>query len=521
MKLGIAARPHTSGNLAQLELLNIERFGVYTRLHFEDRSYTNLEELRYAGSLARLLREYSVGTGDRVVVMMPNSPELTAAFPAIWTIGATIVPVIPQWTSGEVADVLRNSEATVALTVPSLANRMDEARLATGSLRRLLVFGESDISEATNIAPLLKDIPPLETPVDRSPSDMAILLYTSGTTGTPKGVMLTHENFLAGLAAAFRQNPEMDPGTLLHTLPLTHVYGVLVQSLANGWGLSRVLLRQFEPRRAFEAIEQHRVRYFPVVPTMLVYLLNHPERERYNTSSLFRITSGGAALPEKLRQDTERIFGCRVDQGYGLSESSSVATGYEIRAPYRPGSVGRASPGIEICIVDDQNRTLPPYRVGEICLAGANITVGYWRDPTATSQALSGGWLRTGDVGYLDEEGFLFITDRKKDLIIKGGENISPREIEEALYLHPDVAEAAVVGIPDPVFGEEVCAVVQLRASAHVSEDEIRGHVAKYVTKFKLPARIVFVPLLPKNSNGKIVKRDVRAQLAASYSVSS
>ena len=515
MRLAAAVRSRTSGNLARLELDNIERLGVYTRLHFEDRSYTNLEELQYAGSMSQLLREYGVGPGDRVMVMMPNSPELTAAFPAIWNIGATIVPVIPQWTAGEVADVLRNSEATIALTVPSLAHRLDEARLATGSLRQLLVFGDSDIPDATNIAPLLEGLPPVETPVDRSPSDMAILLYTSGTTGTPKGVMLTHENFLAGLAAAFRQNPEMDPGSLLHTLPLTHVYGVLVQNLANGWGLSTVLLRQFEPSRALQAIEQHRVRYFPVVPTMLVYLLHHPDRERYDTSSLFRITSGGAALPEKLRQDVEQVFGCRVDQGYGLSESSSVATGYEIREPYRPGSVGQASPGVEIRIMDDQNGSLPPYAVGEIALSGANITAGYWRDPAATGQALSGGWLRTGDVGYLDYQGYLFITDRKKDLIIKGGENISPREIEEALYLHPAVAEAAVVGIPDPVFGEEVCAALQLTPSAQATEEEIQRHLAKYVTKFKLPARVVFLPALPKNSNGKIIKRDVRAQVAA------
>ena len=520
MKLASAVRPRTSGNLARLELNNIDRFGVYTRLHFEGRSYTNLEELNYAGSLARLLQDYGVAAGDRVVVMMPNSPELTAAFPAIWTIGATIVPVIPQWTAGEVADVLRNSEATVAVTVPALAHRLDEARLATGSLRHLLVFGDSDFRGTINIAPLLEGLPAIDTPVDRSPSDLAILLYTSGTTGTPKGVMLTHENFLSGLAAALRQNPEMDPGALLHTLPLTHVYGVLVQQLANGWGLNTVLLRQFDPSRALQAIEQHRVRYMPVVPTMLVYLLHHPERERYNTSSLFRITSGGAALPEKLRQDVERVFGCRVDQGYGLSESSSVATGYEIRAPYRPGSVGQASPGIEIRIMDDQNRMLPARTVGEICLAGPNITAGYWRDPKATGQALAGGWLRTGDVGYLDEEGYLFITDRKKDLIIKGGENISPREIEEALYLHPAVAESAVVGIPDPVFGEEICAVVQLTESAHASEEDIRHHLAKYVTKFKLPARVLFVPALPKNSNGKIVKRDVRALVSASSSSS-
>jgi long-chain acyl-CoA synthetase len=269
-----------------------------------------------------------------------------------------------------------------------------------------------------------------------------------------------------------------------------------------------------------EAIERYRVRYMPVVPTMLVYLLNHPERARFDTSSLYRITAGGAALPEQVRLDFERAFpGCRVQQGYGLSESASVATTFQLEEETRPGSAGRALPGIEIRILDDREQPLPPRATGEICLSGPNITAGYYRDPQATSRALSGNWLHTGDIGYLDEDGYLFITDRKKDLIIKGGENISPREIEEALYLHSAVAEAAVVGIPDPVFGEDLCAVLQLKPGASASEDEIKQHVAKYVTKFKVPGRVVFNPALPKNSTGKILKREIRAQLATKPAV--
>jgi long-chain acyl-CoA synthetase len=498
------------GNLAGLELDNLERFGVYTRLHFEGRSYTNLEELRLAGSLARVLRDFGVGRDDRVLVMMPNSPELTAAFPGIWMIGATIVPVIPQWTATEVADILRNSDASVVVTVPALAKRLKEAISAAGGVRHLLVLGAPEVEGAVDIARTLLDAPPIETPLDRSPSDLAILLYTSGTTGSPKGVMLTHGNFSAALTGAFQQNPVMEPGPLLHTLPLTHVYGLIIQGLANGWGLPTVLLPQFEPTRVLQAIELYGVRYLPVVPTMLVYLLNHPERERYDTSSLFRITSGGAPLPDRLRQEVERVFQCRIDQGYGLSESAAVATGYAIQGLYRPGSAGHATPGVEIRIIDDHGRTLPPCSIGEICLAGENISPGYWKDPDATHQALDSGWLHTGDIGFLDEDGYLFITDRKKDLIIKGGENISPREIEEALYLHPAVAEAAVIGIPDAVFGENICAVVQLKPGTQVTAEEIQQHLAQYVTKFKLPARVVFLSALPKNSNGKIVKRAIR-----------
>jgi len=253
----------------------------------------------------------------------------------------------------------------------------------------------------------------------------------------------------------------------------------------------------------------------PVVPTMLVYLLNHPERQRFDVSSLTHITSGGAALPERLRVDFERAFGCRVLQGYGLSESASIAATYQLEQAYRPGSAGQAIPGVEIRILDDHEQQLPPRCVGEICLSGPNVSAGYWRDPESSRHAIREGWLHTGDVGYLDEEGYLFITDRKKDLIIKGGENVSPREIEEALYVHPAVAEAAVVGVPDVVFGEDIWAVVQLKRGAQCNESDLRQHAAQFVTKFKVPSHIVFVDALPTNSNGKILKRAIREQLAA------
>ncbi len=504
---------YTTGNLARLELENFERFGEYTRLTFDDYSFTNAEELRFAGRLARVLDGYGVRRGDRVVVMLPNSPELAAAFQATWTIGAAIVPVIPQWTAGEVANILRGAEPLVALTIPALAERLSQANSEVRTLKQILVFGPSEVSGTESIAEWIESVAPIETPVDSLPSDLAILLYTSGTTGLPKGVMLTHENMAAALEGTFRQNPDLERGPMLNALPLTHVYGVLAQHIANRWGWNTVLMRQFEPGRALEAIERHRVRYLPVVPTMLMYLLQHPERERRDTSSLFRITSGGAALPEPLRQKIEGAFHCRIDQGYGLSESCSVATGYEIGRPYRPGSVGVAAPGVEIRIVNHDARPLAARGVGEICLAGANITPGYWRDPDATRELLTDRWLHTGDIGFLDEDGYLFITDRKKDLIVKGGENISPREIEDALYRHPSVAEAAVVGFPDPVYGEDICAVLQLKAGVEMTEQDLQLHVAQYVTKFKIPRRVIFQPMLPKNGNGKILKYKIRAEL--------
>jgi len=246
---------------------------------------------------------------------------------------------------------------------------------------------------------------------------------------------------------------------------------------------------------------------------MLMYLMAHPDRERRNLTSLTRIISGGAALPDQLRQQAERVFHSRVEQGYGLSESASLATGYELRQPYRPGSVGVACPDVEIRIVDDQDRTVPSRTNGEICLKAANVMAGYWKDPEATNAVLKDGWLHTGDIGFLDEEGYLYITDRKKDLIIKGGENISPREIEEVFYRHPAVAEAAVVGVPDTIYGEDICAVLQLRSGVEISTEELRVYVGQFMTKFKVPTRIILQPLLPKNVIGKILKYKIRAEV--------
>ncbi len=250
-----------------------------------------------------------------------------------------------------------------------------------------------------------------------------------------------------------------------------------------------------------------------MVPTMLTYLLHHPERSKYDFSSLYRIITGGASLPEPLRLSFQQAFRCRVDQGYGMSETGFISC-YGDHETYRSGSVGWPCPGFEIRIVDDQGRALPPHTMGEICIRGASVTPGYWNDQAASNECFHDQWFHTGDVGYLDSDGYLYITDRKKDLIIKGGENISPSEIEQVIYLHPSVAETAVVGVPDPEFGEQICAVVQLRAGATATEGEIIEHASRYIGRFKLPAYVVFQTALPKTATGKVHKQMIREQLA-------
>ena len=508
-----------SSNIARLEHDYLERFGVYTRLHSGERSYTNMAEMRYAAAIAGVLRDYGVQPGDRVLAMLPNLPEMPALLQGIWTLGATAVPIMPLWTALEAGHALRDSGATVAVTVPPLAERLSEAAAETTSLRHLLVFGESDAPRAENIVSRLWSANPVLVPANRTAQDIALLLYTSGTTGMPKGAMLTHGNVAAAIESFYQLNPDMERGSMLHVLPFSHAFGLLLLSFANRCGFSSVLLPQFDPTRVFQAIERHQVKYLPAVPTMLVYLLHHPDRSKYNLSSLTRIAAGGAALPERLREACAAVWPCRVDQGYGLSETFAVAAAYQMNTPYRSGSTGVPCPGVAIRVTDEHDHPLPPRQAGEICLSGDLVATGYWNDPELTSTTFAGGWIHTGDVGYLDEDGYLYITDRKKDLIIKGGENISPREIEEVLYGHPAVAEAAVIGVFDHVFGEDIWAFVQLKPGAEASEGELRDHVAGFVTRFKVPSHIVFQDALPRTSIGKISKREIRERLATDPSI--
>jgi long-chain acyl-CoA synthetase len=509
--------PVISANVALMEHKNLEKFGKYTRLYFEDRSYTNVDELQSAGALARILQDRGVMPGDRVVLVMPNTPELTACFQAIWTMGGIVVPVMPQWTAPEISHVLKHAGAATVITIAPLAPRIAEAAKQLGSVRNLLVFGDSAVPGAQNLLHEWMTGPKvLQLPAHCAPDDIAMLLYTSGTTAAPKGVIATHANVAAAVRAVCEMNADMPKLPMLHALPLTHVFGILLLRCANQWGLTSVLVRQFEPTKVFEAIAQHQIGYMPVVPTMMLYLMSHPDRVRYKIDSLYRTVSGGAALPEQVRVMFSKMFPGRADQGYGMSESIGIATVYDDHDTYRPGSAGRAVPGLTIRIVDHNNQPLSARQVGEVCLIGPNISPGYWNDDSATTEAFEGGWFHTGDVGYLDEDGFLYITDRKKDLIIKGGENISPREIEEVLYLHPAVVEAAVVGISDAIFGEDICAVIQNRPGLVVNGDEIRAHVGRHLAKFKVPGRVIFRSNLPKNSTGKVQKRILREQITAS-----
>ncbi len=502
-------------NAAQLTLDNLDQYGEYVSTWFENCQYTNVEQYATACRFAEVLRVHGIQAGDHVVVMMLNSPDVAAAFTAIWKIGAVMIPITPMWNAREARYVLEDSRAKAAITSPELAARLIEASAGLPEFREVLVMGETDVPGAINLEPEVNSATPFLPLVDRQADDLAMLLYTSGTTGNPKGVMLTHENLIFIADACYHNSMSLGQVRGMQVLPLSHVYGVLMMNLGARLGSSSRILKHFDAGKVLATIQELRVQRLSLVPTMLTLLLNHPDRERYDVSSLEGVGSGGAALSEATRQEFERLFDCRVVQGYGLSESSGALTGYHPDDLYRVGSVGPALPGIEICIMDAANNILPSGAVGEICSRGKHVMKGYLNKPAATQEAVIDDWLHTGDIGHLDVDGYVYITDRKKDLVIKGGENISPREIEEGIYSHPAIAEAAVFGVPDEVYGENLVAAVVLRAGQSLTAEDLTNHLSQYVTKFKLPAQIVFLDSFPKGPSGKILKRALRDEFLA------
>ncbi len=499
-------------NLVHLEQDNLKKWGVYERTFFGGKWHTNADDLLAAGRLARVLYEHGVRPGRKVLTVLPNSPELIWSLHAIWILGAVAVPAPVMCTATELAYLLKHSRATTLLSVPALSNQVWAVANLVGGIN-CLTFGDAGLAALLDISTAMSSGPIYDNIMSCGPDYAAMILYTSGTTARPKGVVLTHGNIAAAMDAVTAVNPHVARVPMLHVLPMTHIFGLLMIQLANAWGLKSVILPQFEPLATLQAIERHHIGYLPAVPTMLGYLVSHPESSKFNLKSLQRVITGGGPLPETIRKAFENAVGCRVDQGYGMTETGFSAC-YSDNETYRAGSVGRPCPGFEARIMDDNGTPLPEMWRGEICLKGESITHSYWADPEASKEAFTDGWFRTGDIGYIDRDGYIFIVDRKKDLIIKGGENISPREIEDVLCAHPGVLDAAVIGVKDERFGEEICAVVQRRPGNDVGEDALIEFAAARLNKFKLPARIVFETMLPRTPAGKISKRILRDQMS-------
>jgi long-chain acyl-CoA synthetase len=499
-------------SLAHLAEESLDKYGEYVALAFEGHRYTNLDQHREACRLAHALRRLGVGVGDRVVVMLPNCPEVTQSYAAILRCGGVIVPVIFLLGDREVGHILADSEAKVVITAADMLWKVEAQIGVLPTLQHvLLVDGDGD-GRTRSLAAERAGEPDAFPPVDRRPDDLAVILYTSGTTGVPKGVALSHDNLESNARAAASLNDLGREDWAVAVLPLSHSYGLTVMNAGHILGSRAALLRWFNPEAVLQTIQEFRAVSMSAVPTMLIYLLNYPEADRFDTRSMRVWGSGAAPLPVEIVEPFERKFGGRILEGYGLTEASPVVSAHRLSGPRRIGSVGRAIPGVEISIQDDLDRPLPAGELGEVCVRGRNVMVGYYRNPEETARTVRAGWLHTGDMGRLDDDGFLFIAERKKDLIIRGGFNIYPREVEEVLYAHPKVAEAAVVGMKDPLMGEDVLAFVVLRSGERASAEEIGAFCEGRLARFKCPKQIRFVESLPKSPIGKVLRKELRTQ---------
>ena len=464
--------------------------------------YSELREA--AGRFTSLLSSLGVTTGDRLGIMLPNVPAFPIAFYGALGAGAVVVPMNPLLKGREIAFYLGDSGAKVLLAWHAAAGEAAEGAAAAGA--RLVVVDEPDARS------LLANLFALHTWAERADDDDAVILYTSGTTGQPKGAQLTHANLArnAELTAAtlIKAGPD---DVIMGCLPLFHVFGLtcgLNAAIAAGGTLT--LLPRFDPGHALAIISRDRVTVFEGVPTMYAAILHHPGSADADVSSLRTCISGGAALPVEILHGFEKTFGCMILEGYGLSETSPVASFNHPDAERKPGSIGTPVAGVQMRLAGPDGADCPPGEIGEIAIRGHNVMKGYWAKPEATAEAIPDGWFRTGDLARVDEDGYFFIVDRKKELIIRGGYNVYPREIEEVLYEHPAVAEAAVVGIAHAELGEEVGAAVTLKPGATATPDELRAFVKERVAAYKYPRQVWLEAELPKGPTGKILRRAVR-----------
>ncbi len=464
-------------------------------------SYAQLRDA--ARRATSLLVSAGVEPGDRVAVMLPNVPAFPIALYGALGAGAVIVPMNPLLKSREVAYYLADSGAKVLFAWHPVAAEAAKGAADTGA--RVIEVTAPDLRE------LLDGHDPAGQWGGQADGDDAVILYTSGTTGQPKGAELTHASLARNAELVARTLLESRPGDVkMGCLPLFHVFGLtcaLNASLVSGACLT--LLPRFEPARALEVIGRDKVTIFEGVPTMYAAMLHSPAAADADVSSLRLCISGGSAMPVEIMRGFEEKFGCVILEGYGLSETSPVASFNQPGQVRKPGSIGTPIEGVEMQVIDDAGQPLPAGEVGEIAIRGHNVMKGYWGKPDATAESISEGWFRSGDLARVDEDGYFFIVDRKKDLIIRGGYNVYPREVEEVLYEHPAVAEAAVVGMPHDDLGEEVGAAVALRPGAKASPDELRDFARERVAAYKYPRRVWLVPELPKGPSGKILRREV------------
>ncbi|MBN1105932.1 MAG: long-chain-fatty-acid--CoA ligase [Deltaproteobacteria bacterium] len=503
-------------NIAGFLNRNIDLAGEKLSLIYEEERFTNLRIHEMSCRLAAGLRSLGIGKGDHVAVFLPNCTEVILAYQAIWRVGAVAVPIMSRCGLEEARHILQDSEAGTVITDETHLDLITAAKAGIETLHEQIVLEGTRRGIQTGFHALLCQNPPDERIEEVAKDETALIIYTSGTTGKPKGVMLTHHNLRSEALGAWEAWEWQKGPVTLNCLPLAHSFGIAiinVKTLCTFREGFDVLMRWFDPEEVFRLIERYKVNQFFGVPTMYSTLLTHPAADKYDLSSLERCYVGAAPVPEELHRSITRKLKCELMVCYALTEASPGVTITRPSAPYRGGSSGMPFPGVEVRISDPGGRELPPYEKGEILVRGPNVMKGYYKRHEETRQSLQDGWLHTGDVGYLDKDGYLFVTDRIKDLIIKGGTNIYPAEIEGYIKEHPAVQDVSVVGVPHEKYGEDVMAFAVLTPGHGVSEEELLSCVKSRVAGFKCPSKIKFVHDLPKTQTGKINKSKLREMI--------
>jgi len=528
-------------NISTLLNDSITRFGEFESVNFDGKWRTNLQTHQDASRLGYLLRDLGVEKGDRVVVQLPNCPEVLISFPAINRIGAVIVPLSPLLGPEQATHILRDCGAKVVITSSHFLEGARKVKEKAPDLTHIVLIDQDDVPDTIPYQKKIQEYSTELEVVQTDNDDLAALIYTAGTTGKPKGVMHTHFSlyantlFLYEYALVNRPKTitqtvtEIDPQTYqpvetattvtglersvvsLGVLPLSHSYGIALMNVGALTGGKSIIHPWFDPTKVLESIQTYKVKYVAFVPTMYIHLLNHPDFDNYDLSSLMGCSSGASPLPLEVARKWEDKVGVEIREGWGMSETGATTCGQPPKQPPKYGSIGKSLFKCNtVTIFNEHDQETAPYEKGEIVVKGPTLMKGYWNKPEETAEAIRNGWLYSGDIGYKDEDGYMYITDRKKDIIIRGGENVSPREVEEVLFQHPNILEAGVIGVKDEVYGEEIKAFIVLREGKQIEPEELTAFCRERLPKFKTPKQFQIVDALPKNPVGKVLRSELR-----------
>jgi long-chain acyl-CoA synthetase len=495
---------------------------------FLDAQLTFAELKQHADRFAAALGELGISKGDRVGIMLPNCPQYLISFFAITRLGAIVTNVNPIYTRREIELAARDSGMRLLITLDVLIDMLEGIQSST-DIEHIVITSLQEYSAKPPVPPPTRAGTVLMASLIENAQiaglagvqidperDVAALVYTGGTTGVSKGAMLTHYNlFAAVLQCVLWGGPLSNRGSerFLVVIPYFHVYGLVVGALFGVWqGAMQILIPKFDPNSLLAATRRYLPTYFPGVPTLFIALLNHPEASQSGLERVQRFNSGSAPLPVEVIDQFERLSGAPIFEGWGMTETSALGTSTPALAKRKPGSIGLPVTGTELKIVDLETGTteVAQGQEGELCIRGPQVMKGYWNKPEETAKVLRGGWLYTGDVARMDEDGYFYIVQRKKDLILVGGFNVYPNEIEDVLYTHPAVKETAVIGIPDRYKGEAIKAFVVVKQGMEVTAGELIAHCKERLAKYKIPAYVVFAESLPKSAVGKILRRELR-----------